>query len=159
MVSKSPPLVKRIYVIDTSYPLDLYRVPANSRTKTVDEKAYLEIEKRFRQALQNGHQLFVPLPCIFEVGNHIADVNDGGLRENLAMKMLDTIKRCVNESNPWTITPTTGISFLSDLFEEFARTEKYVHQQIGLVDAFTIHLAHRLKKDRGPCEVHIWTRN
>ena len=71
-------MMKCIYVVDTNYLLELFSVPKSS-----SETAIIEVKKRFKNAAENGALFMVPLPCIFELGNHIADVDDGNIRYNL----------------------------------------------------------------------------
>jgi hypothetical protein len=70
-MAKKSSLSRSILVIDTSYLLELFRVPGHS-----EEKVICEIRTRYEQAIKDKAMLFVPLPCIFELGNHIADVRD-----------------------------------------------------------------------------------
>ncbi len=155
---------KTIYVIDTSYLLELFKVD-----HCYSEQASREITNRFRQAGKAGSLFFVPLPCIYELGNHIADVKGGTHRRQLANTLLGTIESCMKFNSPWTITPATCIKGLYTLWHDFAH--EYVQYtkskssgkggSIGLVDSSTIHEARRLKKEhkKSIYKVHIWTKD
>jgi len=84
----------------------------------------------------------------------------------LAHKVFGVIKKCIEDSIPWTITPATGIESLSRLWYEFANeyvsyTKRDNSASIGIVDAATIFEARRLKKERKKriSKVHIWTKD
>jgi hypothetical protein len=143
-----------IFVIDTSYLLELFRVPGHSKVSAVEE-----VKKRFEYAIETGGRFYVPLPCIFELGNHIAKVNDGNIRRKLGKELYETVQSCVNENMPWNITPATGIELLPKLCEAFSN--KYVIQGVGLTDAFIVQEANRLKKtySKHKVKVHIWTKD
>jgi len=147
----------RVFVIDTSYLLELFNVPGFSQ-----DSAVKEVRERYKLAIKNNSLLFAPLPCVFELANHIADVRDGNSRRKLGQKLFETIESSVNENIPWNITPSTGIELLPGLFKEFAET--YVAQSISLTDTSIIHEAQRLKKKFKQYsmlnyEVHIWTKD
>lgn len=64
-----------VYVIDTSYLLELYAVPGHSTQEAVDE-----IRSRFTDAVRQGARLYVTVPSIYELANHIAHISDGNVR-------------------------------------------------------------------------------
>lgn len=153
--------LRTIYVVDTSYLLELFKVDGNYSDDSAEE-----IKKRFQQAAEAGDLFIVPLPCLYELGNHIADVRDGGRRRDIAHKVLPVIKQCVKENRPWTIVPSTDIGSLSILWEQFTRTYIYYTKSddsasIGLVDSSLIFEAQRLKIEykKKISKVHIWTRD
>lgn len=141
-----------IFVIDTSYLLELFAVPGFSAPSSVQE-----VRKRYALAIEKGSLLFVPLPCIFELANHVTDVRDGNKRRQLAQNLFETIESSVQKTIPWQITPSTGIESLPELFRNFA--ENYVSQGIGLTDTSTVHEALRLKTRHPQYNVHIWTKD
>ncbi|MBU2549979.1 MAG: hypothetical protein KKB20_16325, partial [Proteobacteria bacterium] len=85
------------YVIDTSYLLELFRVPGHSNDIAVGL-----VRKKYEAAIERGDRLFVPLPCIFELGNRIAHVGDGRRRKKLAKYLFETVQSSVDRAMPWT---------------------------------------------------------
>jgi hypothetical protein len=154
MANPTQRLTRRVFLIDTSYLVELFKVPGCSTPQ-----ARFEIEQRYNQALADKNELVVPLPCIFELSNHIAQVSNGYYRREVARVLWEIIENSVREEEPWTITPAMGIETLPVLFEEFVNN--YVSQQIGLVDTFIIQEAWRLKtvNKKIGCQVHIWTKD
>ena len=144
-----------IYVIDTSYLLELFACGRDSNAQ-----ASAEVRKRFKQANAGGGRFFVPLPCLFELGDHIADVGHDELRKKLADKLVSTVKSSLASNNPWTITPTGSPEvILPKLLERFAPAA--AKQKIGLVDTFTWDESLRLKVKLADVKarVHIWTND
>lgn len=144
-----------IYVVDTSYLLELFACGRDSNKEASDG-----VRKRFKQANAAGGRFFIPLPCLFELGDHIADVGHDELRKTLAEKLVSTVKSSLETQKPWTITPTGAPEvILPKLLERFAPAA--AKQKIGLVDTFTWDEAERLKiklANRKP-RVHIWTND
>ncbi|MBF0530219.1 MAG: hypothetical protein HQK55_13295 [Deltaproteobacteria bacterium] len=143
-----------LIVMDTSYLDELYAVPEKS-SKAVNTEA----RKRFALAVRQKARFFVPLPCLFELANHIAHISDGNRRKNLADSLVKTIEQCVSNCEPWIITPYDMIEALPKLCRAFA--DEYVAQGIGLTDTYIIQEARRLKRiyNKPPYRVHIWTKD
>jgi hypothetical protein len=150
-------------VIDTSYLLELFRVPGD-----YDEDAHTNIKKRFEDAFDLGWHLYVPIPVVFELGNHIADVSDGGSRRRLAGQLARTIRASSETGAPWILFPQQdqavllGITEALDVIDNYE--EAYAQQGIGLTDVHNILIAQQLKErtNRYPEPrpvVHIWTRD
>jgi len=134
-----------LIVVDTGYWLELFKVPHHF-TKHNHEK----IKSRFEKAFNEKARLFLPLPCLYELGNHIAQVKDGNKRKELADKLFHAV---FDDDTFLTITPANPVEELREFLQKFK--EEYVVQEIGLVDTFIIHEAKRLKKSTN--RVHIWT--
>lgn len=144
-----------LYVVDTSYLLEY----ANCDDFCIP-KAVKEVRKRFEREASRGARFFVPLPCIFELGNHIADVKHAKRRAELAGWLLKVVEGSLKNSRPWHITPADQpdkvLPALMELFVPLA-----TKSSIGLVDTFTIAEANRLKKNYPlpKLKVHIWTND
>jgi predicted nucleic acid-binding protein len=144
-----------VYVIDTSYLVELFHCEG-----FCDETASRMVHKRFEAATRKGGRFYVPLPCLFELGDHIADVKREDSRRKLANKLLETVRISLLENDPWTITPTgSPEEILPSLLARFAPLA--AKQGIGLVDAFTLHEALRLKEKlkKHKARIHIWTND
>jgi hypothetical protein len=144
-----------IYVIDTSYLLELFVCGRDSNKQVSDQ-----VRKRFKEANTAGGRFFVPLPCLFELGDHIADVGHDGLRKDLVDKLVSTVKSSLESKTPWTITPAgSPETVLPKLLDRFAPAA--TRQKIGLVDTFTWDEADRLKQKLAniKARVHIWTND
>lgn len=144
-----------IYVIDTSYLVELVGCGRASNKVASDE-----VRKRFKQANTAGGRFFVPLPCLFELGDHVADVKHDELRDKLVKELVSTVKSSLEFCKPWAITPTgSPETVLPKLMERFAPAA--IKQSIGLVDAFTWDEALRLKSKFAEYKgiVHIWTND
>ena len=144
-----------MYVLDTSYLLELYAVPGSST-----EEAIREIRSRYDAALGRGDPLFVPLGCIYELGNHIADVSDGTRRRQLTLAVEEDVRSSLDpDTVVWKITPVPAVEALPGLFEDFRK--RFIPLSIGLTDTHVIQEAEKLSGDRETFgyKVHIWTKD
>jgi hypothetical protein len=125
-----------------------------------NKTAFKSVRERFKTANKADGHFFVPLPCLFELGDHFADVGHDELRRKFADNLLHTVRSSLNTTKPWTITPT-GLP--EDILP--SRLERFVplsaKEKIGLVDTFTLNEALRLKQslDTYKARIHIWTND
>lgn len=162
--SNSSVLSVCLVVLDTSYLLELFRVP-----KDRQDAAFEPVFQRFARADGVNTQLYIPLPVLFELGNHIADVKDGGARHRLAGDLVDAVQLWLSGESPFTIVSSMDdartvedfCSALSGLTEQFAQLAPNKH---GLTNTAVVQEALRLKR-KNPSStlkqvhVHIWTRD
>jgi hypothetical protein len=144
-----------VYVIDTSYLVELFGCGRFS-----NQAASKAVRERFKSANKTGGRFFVPLPCLFELGDHVADVGHDDLRAKLAKQLAETVRDSLISNKPWTITPTGSPgSILPALMERFEPLAS--KQKVGLVDTFTLCEAVRLKQSLQAfkARVHIWTND
>ncbi len=142
------------YVVDTGYLYDLFNVERSANDRSVEE-----VRRRFEVAVDQKSRIFVPLPCIFEVGDHIGHIQDRSYAKLLANSLCDTVKKSMEESNPWIIKPSKEIEkVLPKLCSAFSG--EFVDQGIGMTDAFVIKEAKYLKRKYADHYlVHIWTKD
>jgi len=143
-------------VVDTSYWLELFKVP-----KRFKEAHYLKIKGLFAEASQNHFALYIPIPVLFELANHIAHVDDGSVRRDLARAFSKTVKRAISaEDAIFNIIPCMAFPVARELDESLdffvSRFEsEFSVQGLGFTDSSIILEAESLKTDIN--KVHIWT--
>lgn len=147
--------LSRVYVIDTSYLLEIFAVPGHST-----KEARAEIRSRIAAAAKSGARLYVTVPSIYELANHISQVPNGNARRSLAEQVRDTVLSSLDDGTPWTIIPSQQSNTFKNLIVSFV--EHHVIQGIDLSDSTLIDEARRLKnvryRERG-WPVHIWTKD
>ena len=135
---------KLLIVVDTGYWVELFKIPQH-----YSETKHLAIKEKFAWAISQKATLYFPLPCVYELANHIAHVRDGTARKNLAEQLYQTVT-----NNPSIlVTPACAVDELSKFIESFKK--EYVTEGIGLADAAVIDAAWHLKNPNN--QVHIWT--
>lgn len=153
----------RIFVVDTSYLLELYRVDGYYQ-----ENAHSMVSQKFLENIDSG-QFFVPISVLFELANHIADIPDSHRRRVLADRLRSDIDSSISELTPWVVTHATDAQSLDDLLlalnESAARfAYEFSTQKLGLTDTTVILEAERLRKkfvsdSLRKYQIHIWTRH
>jgi hypothetical protein len=162
--AKSNPLasVVRLIVVDTSYLLELFQVPDCS-----SERAYDPIYQRFENARHITDQLQVPLPVLFELGNHVADVTNGQERRRLAAMLVEAVDIWLSGETPLTIVSSMNDArtvqdfrdAITGLIQDF---KTLAPDRQGLTNAAIALEAKRLRNKHKNSSlktylVHIWT--
>ena len=152
-----------LVVVDTSYLLELFAVPGCST-----DAGHEKVKALFSRATAgNNEVLFVPVPVLFELANHIADVKDGTVRRNLANLFREIVEESLSANGLFTITPLLGdTSSIQELLKALVQiTEQFqinAASQLGLTDNVIIMEAKRLREKYANSsvksyKVHIWT--
>lgn len=154
----------RIYVVDTSYLLELFRVPPN-----YTDESHITIKAKFNTVIERGYRLYVPLPVLFELANHIADVKDSSTRKKLADELRGAIMMSLESETPWIVTPPGNAQTITELMNALAEStgrfaSEFSTQRLGLTDTVIIMEAERLRNAHKSTRlksysVHIWTRH
>jgi hypothetical protein len=89
--------VSDIALVDTSIFLNVLDIPNNNQNRN-------EVIVRFREMITAGDYLLVPMATIWETGNHIAHLPDGGDRYRFAQKLVDEVNNIFDGKRPWSPT-------------------------------------------------------
>lgn len=147
--------MKTLAVVDTSYLCEWMRVP-----DFTDERDAEEIEKRFAAAARDGWSFYLPLPCLFELADHITDCGHAGQRLKLAKKLRDQLTASLKNEGPWILWPAPRPDEdLTEIFDQWV--DGNVVQRVGITDTATARTAVSLgKRYQGlGYKVHIWTKD
>ena len=114
--------VSGVAILDTSWLLELYRVPGNfeeSRTPQVHEET--------AEVVEAGCELFVTVPVLFEVASHITHVRDGRRRRSLGERLRDDTASSIERESPWTIA-TVGREILLRSQDVIRLAERFLEE-------------------------------
>ena len=88
--------MKSVAIVDTSIFCELLNIPhMNSRRE--------EVIEQFKILVENDTSFLLPIATIYETGNHIAQLSDGGNRRRVAEGFVQQVERALNGEAPWTI--------------------------------------------------------
>ena len=85
-------------ILDTSWLLELYRVPGYFKKSRTDQ-----VQTDTAELIKAKCELFVTIPVLFEVASHITHVRDGRRRRTLGEKLRNDITSSFERERPWTI--------------------------------------------------------
>ena len=84
-----------IVIVDTSVLLNVLDVPGFNQDRQADLA-------QFRDFIEAGANLLLPMAAIFEAGNHIAQLADGQQRRRYAGMFRDQVRKALAGEAPWT---------------------------------------------------------
>lgn len=148
-------MIKRFYVVDTGYLVELFKVDGH-----YNDESHRTIAQKFKAVDEiESDRIYVPVSVLFELANHIAHVNNGGRRIKLASKLAMIVKECVENENPWIIEPCEELKSVQNLYETLLKfSYEYSVQGLGLTDTSVLLIAEELRKKYAPSYfIHIWT--
>jgi hypothetical protein len=121
---------KFIYVVDTGYLDEFYKVDGY-----YDELAHKEIWLKINSAIKNKDRIYIPVPVIFELANHIAHIKNTNNRDKLANQFVNDIKNSLVKDSPFVLVPCQDFQSIENLIINLTQfAEKYSKQGIGLTD-------------------------
>ena len=140
-----------IVLLDTSVYLNVLDVSGwnQSRVSILDE---------FTLRVEDGDYFLLPMATIWETGNHIAKLADGGSRRQFAKKLVDDVSGAINGSAPYRPTHFPDreefLCWLNE-FPENAQKNKSItkpNEGVSLADLSII------KEWKRTCELHSMSR-
>ncbi len=135
--------------IDTSIMLNMLEVPGRcSKAETV--------KKEWKEVLEAGDVLILPIATIIETGNHIAHIANGNIRRTIAGKFSEYLRKTAEGEAPWQLygveLDKDGLLYLADHIEE------NVLNEVGIGDMSIIY-AYMQYKEKTPAigSIMIWS--
>jgi hypothetical protein len=101
-----------VRIVDTSVLCNLLRVP--NMDQQGDRAA-----REFLEAVRAGDALLLPIPVIYETGNHIAQNGDGRERRRTAREFVRMVEQAFQGAIPFTPTPLQSPDDLLSWLPEF----------------------------------------
>ena len=141
-----------IAILDTSWLLELYRVPGHCHDARFDH-----VRRETARAADAGAELCVTVPVLFEVAGHVTHAPDGHRRRALRNRFRNDVRTSIDEGAPWTIiSPDRDILLRADdlvrLADRFLQTAGEAH---SFADISIIDLAESLRARGGNREFKI----
>jgi predicted nucleic acid-binding protein len=154
--------MSKIILLDTSYLLELFRVPHDSV-----EGHHQEAKGLMADAIENNYDLYCTIGVLYEVANHIVDVKNSKIQRKLALDFQEMVTLAWNEGNPFSIIPNSNsadllaeFSSLPDLCTKYKET---LRQGLSLVDCTMVEVIAKIKANYARrqrlWQAHIWTRH
>ena len=130
-------------ILDTSWLLELYRVPGDFKESRTDQ-----VWTETAEFIEAKCELFVTVPVLFEVASHITRVRDGRRRRTLGERLRDDIASSIDRDSPWTIT-TVGREILFRSQDIIQLAERFLESSgpnYSFADISIIDLAAELRQ-------------
>jgi hypothetical protein len=127
-----------VLLVDTSVFLNVLDVPAFNQHRE-------SVFQQFERFLQEGSYLLLPMATVFEAGNHIAQLSDGGLRRAHAERFVGTVREAIDGNAPWRPIRLPDLQEIGAWMNEFTN---HATRGLGMGDLSII------KEWQGACARH-----
>lgn len=138
-----------VVIVDTSVLLNLLDVPQHNDHRDV-------VSREFEEFVETEARLLLPLATVFQTGNHIADLADGGNRRRYARVLCEQVDMALNHQAPWVLVPLPDEKQLANWMARFADRAM---QGIGLSN-LSLEDVWESQRNKLPwMRIRIWSRN
>ena len=88
--------MKAVAIVDTSIFCELLNIPNmnSSREKVI---------RKFKNLIDEDTSFLLPMAAVYETGNHIAQLPDGGNRRRFAEVFVEQVQQAIRGEAPWII--------------------------------------------------------
>lgn len=131
-------------ILDTSWLLELYKVPGDS-----DPQRFEGVRKQAEAVVAAQDRMYVTLPVLFEVANHIVHVRNGHHRRRLITRFGKEVSTSLGDEAPWTVARALQNDILLRSRDFIALAKRFAEESAtgySLADISIIDLAQRLQK-------------
>ncbi len=148
--------MSEIVLLDTTIYLNVLNVEGKNQHRT-------EVLDEFKKRAENDASFLLPMATIWETGNHIARLSDGGRRRKFAQELVDDVSKALNGETPYRTTYFPNREeFLQWLvkFPEYAqrnKSEEKLREGISLADLSIIQEWERTRRLHPSSRVCIWS--
>lgn len=129
-------------ILDTSWLLELYQVPGDSKRQRYE--GVLD-----QAAIAAQGRMYVTVPVLFEVANHIVHVRNGHRRRELIKRFREDVSSSLRDEAPWTVVHALQHNVLLRTQDLIALADRFAEESAAgysLADITVIDLAQRLQK-------------
>lgn len=101
-----------VVIVDTTVLLNVLDIPQRNQHRDA-------VLAEFDALVDGGASILLPMAVVFETGNHIAKLSDGGRRRHHAERFCDQVRKTLEGEAPWTLVPLPEPADLAQCLDEF----------------------------------------
>lgn len=88
--------MKAVAIVDTSIFCNFLNIPNMNSSRR-------EVINEFKRLVKEDTSFLLPMAAVYETGNHIAQLSDGGNRRRFAEAFVGEVRKAINGDAPWII--------------------------------------------------------
>ncbi len=136
-----------VAIIDTTVFLNVLDVPGRNQNRS-------HVFSCMRELIENNTTLLLPMAAVYETGNHIARLTDGGHRWCFALKFKGEVLKAIDGKAPWQAMTAPTIDLVREWLIGFPDSAK---RGAGMGDLSIIKEWENFKKKTPNFRVFIWS--
>ncbi|MBO1347286.1 MAG: hypothetical protein EBE86_007755 [Hormoscilla sp. GUM202] len=139
--------MKAVAIVDTSIFCEFLNIPNMNNSRE-------EVLKEFERLLNDDTSFLLPMAAVYETGNHIAQLSDGGNRRRFAQSFVNQVQKAINGEAPWQIMQVPTVAEIDIWLSEFPDSAM---QGVGMGDISIIKEWEKAIKRTPYLRVFIWS--
>lgn len=139
--------MKAVAIVDTSIFCNILNIPNmnSSRSKVVDD---------FKKLVEEDTSFLLPMAAVYETGNHIAQLPNGGNRRRFAEVFVQQVQQAIHGDAPWIILQVPTLEEIGMWLIEFPDSAM---RNVSMGDLSIIKEWEKAKKRTPYLRVFIWS--
>ncbi|MDJ0616071.1 MAG: hypothetical protein QNJ63_04845 [Calothrix sp. MO_192.B10] len=101
-----------VAIVDTSILCNVLNIPNRNGERS-------QVMQELKQFLEEDTTLLLPMAAVYETGNHIAQLNDGGNRRRFAELFVKEVKKAIAGESPWQVMEVPTIEEIGEWLSGF----------------------------------------
>jgi hypothetical protein len=101
-----------VAIVDTSILCNVLNIPHMNSDRT-------QVMQELTDFLEAGTNLLLPMAAVYETGNHIAQLSDGGNRRKFAKAFIEQVKKAIKGEAPWQVMQLPNVQEIGEWLSDF----------------------------------------
>ncbi len=139
--------MKAVAIVDTSIFCNVLNIPNMNSERH-------QVMKDFDKFIQEDTSFLLPMAVIYETGNHIAQLSDGGHRHIFAKLFTKQVRKAINGEAPWQVMQLPNMEEVGEWLSDFPEKVK---EGAGIADLSIIKEWDKMVKKIPSCRIFIWS--
>ena len=104
--------MKAVAIVDTSIFCNVLNIPCMNADRT-------QVMQKLEELIEEDTNLLLPMAAIYETGNHIAQLSNGGNRRRFAEVFVEEVKKAIEGESPWQAMQLPNIEEVGEWLSNF----------------------------------------
>ena len=136
-----------VVIVDTTVLLNVLDIPPRNQNRDA-------VLAEFGALVDGGASILLPMAVVFETGNHIARLPNGGRRRHHAERFCDQVRMALEDEAPWTLVPLPEPADLAQWLDKFP---DHAMRKTGMGDLSIIKAWEAARTRHPNRRVRIWS--
>ncbi len=136
-----------VAIVDTSIFCNVLDIPCMNGERE-------KVLKEFKEFLEDGITLLLPMAAVYETGNHIAHLSDGSHRRRFAQKFVEEVRQAITGETPWQVMQVPSTEEVGEWLSGFPDSAM---RGAGMGDLSIIKEWEKFKRKVPDRRIFIWS--
>ena len=139
--------MKAVAIVDTSIFCNVLDIPHLNSERT-------QVIQHLKDLLEADTNLLLPMAAVYETGNHIAHLSDGGNRRRFAEVFITQVQKAIQGEAPWQVMQLPNIEEVGEWLSNFPESAM---RGAGMGDLSIIKEWEKMIRIAPNCRIFIWS--